>query len=115
MSIERAKIARNVSGVILTQVINGVVYQQAHINEAKIIPEETITLDNGSLRLCAVVTFRGENVFHGHYFGFYCCRETWYKYDDIGGGTILPIGTYQQLLEFEEGYVLRRGISYFYC
>lgn len=115
LNIGRASVVEDDTGEAATQIINGAPYYQALINEVKITPEQVLRLQDGELRLTAIITFKGDDVFYGHYFGFYCCRGTWYKYDDMNKGKIVEIGNYQELLDYDDQFVVRRGMSFFYC
>jgi ubiquitin C-terminal hydrolase len=99
------------------QRMNGVQYVVAKINESRIVPEEIIRPEKSEspLRLTGLVTFQGDNVLYGHYFGFYECNGRWYKYNDTDASQITEIGTYQDLISYNNSYVQRRSVSLLYC
>ena len=94
--------------------MNGVQYPSAIVNEHLIVPESVIHLPSNELTLTSIITFRGENVFYGHYFGFFRCDDNWYKYDDSEGGRITRIGSYDELLQYDSQFVQKRCCSLFY-
>ena len=92
------------------------------IDNRLVIPDEYIkiktinkVIEPNKLSLYGIVCFKGNDPKYGHYVGFYICKGVWYFYDDLGETTIRKIGTYQNLLDYNNKQVSTNGILFIYC
>ncbi len=73
----------------------------------KVIPEETLSIGNKILRLFAIVIWD-----EGHYTSMLKCKE-WHYYNDLVRD-IKNIGTYKEMLSYNENIVQTNGTLFFY-
>ena len=90
------------------------------MDEAKITtivqPMRRVTLSQqaGPLELMSIIIHHGRSTASGHYTCLIKRDRTWYHYDDMK--PILKIvGTFSDMLAWENRYVLKNSVAYIYC
>lgn len=82
------------------------------INRRPVLPDETLRVPD-PIHLFAIITFQGDDPAAGHYFGFYLSDGIWYRYNDQEID-IVQIGNYDDLLHYDDEWVKKNGVMYFY-
>jgi hypothetical protein len=81
------------------------------VNETPLIPDISIEMEDGTrLFLSAIVIYTG----HAHYVSVIRCGDKWFFYNDMRGGGLELIGTYENMLNMKTNNPKTLGVLYFY-
>jgi hypothetical protein len=81
------------------------------VNETPLIPDISIEMeDRTRLFLSAIVIYTG----HAHYVCVIRCGDKWFFYNDMRGGGLELIGTYENMLNMKTNNPKTLGVLYFY-
>jgi hypothetical protein len=87
----------------------------------KVIPPNTIKLlgtnppkTRKTLHLSSILVHDGISPGGGHFRAYIKCGNRWYEYNDVGYNELNPVGTFRDMVEEDNFYVLRNASQFIY-